>query len=223
MLSPPFAMGCAASKGVDPTQPDPSPIQRRKTKVGGGAQDTTAAAARAALQFEQLTPMLVMPFRVFRAQRRIMKSTKQWRDKARKNGGLIIYEDGSSKIVIFISHTWWDRDFKDETNDPSDVYDHGAPDHQSGAKKDLKWRIICDGVQRLIERDGLNEDNVHLWIDWQSIYQDDKEEKLKGVKSLIQYATLCEYMLVPTEEETLTGNAATYPEDIPGYGTRGWW
>merc|ERR1740130_1116292 len=166
--------------------------------------------------------MLVMPFRVFRAQRRIMKSTKQWRDKARKNGGLIIYEDGSSKIVIFVSHTWWDRDFKDETNDPNDVYDHGAPDHQGGAKKDLKWRIICDGVQRLIERDGLNEDDVHLWIDWQSIYQDDKEEKLKGVKSLIQYATLCEYMLVPTEEETLTGDAATYPENIPGYGTRGW-
>merc|ERR1740130_828239 len=48
--------------------------------------------------------MLVMPFRVFRAQRRIMKSTKQWRDKARKNGGLIIYEDGSSKIVIPAFH-----------------------------------------------------------------------------------------------------------------------
>ena len=216
-------MGCAASKKVDPTQLDPAQIQRRKTKVGAGARDTAAAAARATLQFEQFTPMLVMPFRVFRAQRRIMKSTKKWRDEALKNDDLIVYEDGSSKIVIFISHTWWDRDFKDETNDPNDLYDRGTPDHQTGAKKDLKWRIICDGVQRLIKRDGLNEDDVHLWIDWQSIYQDDKEEKLKGVKSLIQYATLCEYMLVPTEEERLGGAAATYPEDIPGYGTRGWW
>ena len=129
--SPPFAMGCAASKKVDPTQLDPAQIQRRKTKVGAGARDTAAAAARATLQFEQFTPMLVMPFRVFRAQRRIMKSTKKWRDEALKNDDLIVYEDGSSKIVIFISHTWWDRDFKDETNDPSDVYDHGAPDHQS--------------------------------------------------------------------------------------------
>ena len=196
-------MGCLASKKVDPTQP--------------------AAASRATLQFEQFTPMLVMPFRVFRAQRRIMKSTKKWRDEALKNDNLIVYEDGSSKIVIFISHTWWDRDFKDETNDPKDLYDRGTPDHQTGAKKDLKWRIICDGVQRLIERDGLNEDDVHLWIDWQSIYQDDKEEKLKGVESLIQYATLCEYMLVPTEEERLGEVAATYPEEIPGYGTRGWW
>ena len=53
-----------------------------------------------------------------------------------------------------------------------------------------------------------------------AVYQDHKEEKLKGVKSLIQYATMCEYMLVPTEEEGSTGWA---PHRIPGYGTRGWW
>ena len=53
-----------------------------------------------------------------------------------------------------------------------------------------------------------------------AVYQDDKVEKLKGVKSLIQYATMCEYMLVPTEEEKLPD---FYPDRIPGYGTRGWW
>ena len=58
-----------------------------------------------------------------------------------------------------------------------------------------------------------------LWVDWQSIYQDDKEEKLKGVRSLIRYATLCDYMLVPTEEEYLWRD---FPEEIPGYGSRGW-
>ena len=52
-----------------------------------------------------------------------------------------------------------------------------------------------------------------------AVYQDHKEEKLKGVKSLIQYATMCEYMLVPTEE----GGLSIYPDRIPGYGTRGWW
>ena len=52
-----------------------------------------------------------------------------------------------------------------------------------------------------------------------AVYQDHKEEKLKGVKSLIQYATMCEYMLVPTEEEGLS----FLPNHIPGYGTRGWW
>jgi len=58
-----------------------------------------------------------------------------------------------------------------------------------------------------------------LWVDWQSIYQDDKGEKMKGVRSLIKYATLSDYMLVPTEEEELPG---TYPSRIPGYGSRGW-
>jgi hypothetical protein len=49
---------CSASKGVHPTRPDPDPIQGPKTSVGAGARDTTAVASRAALQFEQLTPML---------------------------------------------------------------------------------------------------------------------------------------------------------------------
>ena len=56
-----------------------------------------------------------------------------------------------------------------------------------------------------------------------AVYQDDKAKKLEGVRSLIKYATLCDYMLVPTEEERLKGLAADYPELIPGYGSRGWW
>ena len=54
-----------------------------------------------------------------------------------------------------------------------------------------------------------------------AVYQDDKEEKMKGVRSLIRYATMCEYMLVPTEEERLPLSLG--PDEIPGYGTRGWW
>ena len=88
--------------------------------------------------------------------------------------------------------------------------------------KNLKWRIICAGVQRLIKQEGLKEKDVSLWVDWQSIYQDDEVEKLKGVVSLIRYATLCQYMLVPTEEAELVGNAPSYPEEIPAYGSRGW-
>ena len=52
--------------------------------------------------------------------------------------------------------------------------------------------------------------------------QDDKEEKLKGVNSLIKYATLSDYMLVPTDRDELYGPQAKFPEDIPGYGERAW-
>ena len=41
--------------------------------------------------FELSTPMLVMPFLFFRAQRRICKSTKPWRDKALADGSLLAY------------------------------------------------------------------------------------------------------------------------------------
>ena len=195
--------------------------------VGGeaatSAQALTGAALRFGQQFDLLTPMLVMPFGVFKAQGRIMKSTKVWRDQALAAGSLVVHEEGYSKTAIFISHTWWDRAFKDATNDPNNPYDKGAPDWQKGENKDRKWRVICAGVQRLIEQEGLKEEELSLWVDWQSIYQDDEAEKLKGVVSLIRYATLCQYMLVPTEEAKLVGNAANYLECIPAYGRRGWW
>ena len=212
--------------------------------VGGeaatSAQVLTGAALRFGQQFDLLTPMLVMPFGVFKAQGRIMKSTKVWRDEALAAGSLVVHEEGSSKTAIFISHTWWDRAFKDATNDPNNPYDQGAPDWQKDypeeqrenrrgkmvtyqRPKDLKWHLICAGVQQLVEQEGLKEEEVSLWVDWQSIYQDDEAEKLKGVVSLIRYATLCQYMLVPTEEAELVGPAAYYPEFIPAYGSRGWW
>jgi len=185
-----------------------------------------ASASRAAPEFEYLTPMLVMPFAQFKRQGRIMKSVAKWRDEALREGWLVEYDKDSRKIVIFVSHTWWDRDFKDETNDPNDRYDKGAPDYQADYSpqkpQNLKWRVICAGVERLIAEQGLDEADVSLWLDWQSIYQDDKAKKLEGVRSLIKYATLCDYMLVPTDKEGLYGEAAYYPENIPGYGSRGW-
>ena len=76
---------------------------------------------------------------------------------------------------------WWDRDFTDETNDPKNVYDKGGPDYMAdyptyerfgityqNCEKNLKWRIVCAGVQRLCEEQGLNEEDVALWVDWQS-------------------------------------------------------
>ena len=249
-------MGCAASSRI---QPHPAQVARDRKATAeferqlAKARAAQAANTNAALSFGQLfeltTPMLVMPFGVFKAQGRIMKSTKAWRDEALAAGSLVEHEEGSGQIVIFISHTWWDRSFTDATNDPNNPYDKGAPDWQRDypdeqrrnpsyydrpsckeaeliayqRPKHLKWRVICAGVQRLLEREGLKEEEVSLWVDWQSIYQDDEAEKLKGVKSLIRYATLCRYMLVPTEEAWLDYEATNLPANIPTYGSRGWW
>ena len=58
----------------------------------------------------------------------------------------------------------------------------------------------------------------------QSIYQDNEKEKLKGVYSLIKYATLCKFMLIPTEIPTEESSLlqGLPPAFIPGYGERGW-
>lgn len=61
-----------------------------------------------------------------------------------------------------------------------------------------------------------------LWIDWQSVAQDEKELKMRGVRSLIKFATLADYLLVPLQATEVTGDARTFTEDIPNYGGRGW-
>ena len=173
-------MGCAASK----FQPDAKPLKRSavaygrpahegkllatkayarslaEAKAAGEARVAKGGGSNAAPQFEKSTDMLVMPYGEFKAQGRIVKSVKQWRDQALASGSLVVYEEGSGKIVIFVSHTWWDRDFKDATNDPKDLYDKGSPDYQADysqrQSKGLKWRVICAGVQRLVEQERLS-------------------------------------------------------------------
>ena len=113
----------------------------------------------------------------------------------------------------------------DYPEEQREVFDHSMTKIRKTYQKTkgLKWRVTCAGVQSLIEQEGLNEEEVMLWIDWQSIYQDDQVEKLKGVRSLIMYATLCDYMVVPTEEDELDAMAKYGPAHIPVYGSRGWW
>ena len=203
--SEPVAAKAAASKAAaektavaEPAaQTEEKGAAKKKKATTGVPAALVALAAATAPNFELSTPMLVSPFLAFEEQGRICKSVKAWRDAALADGRLIEYvrtadEPPKKKLtIIFISHTWWDRAFKDSTNDPKDKYDQGAPDWQSGAKKDLKWRLICQGVRKLVAQEAkrgieLKLEEVALWIDWQSIYQDDKAEKLKGVMSLIK-------------------------------------
>ena len=78
----------------------------------GVAQELRAAGEKRLLElpkgaatFEETTPMLVMPFEQFKAQGRICKSTKAWRDEAFEKEWLVKYDEGSGKVVIFVSHT----------------------------------------------------------------------------------------------------------------------
>ena len=60
---------------------------------------------KGAVAFEETTPMLVMPLKQFKAQGRICKSTKAWREEAFEKEWLVKYDESSGKVVIFVSHT----------------------------------------------------------------------------------------------------------------------
>ena len=130
--------------------------------------------------------------------------------------------DASSaeRTAIFISHKWWQGRTKTKES---------RPDYSEGHSKDLKFRTVVAGVEALIDQEGLERDKAVLWIDWFSIDQDDPELKLKGVQSLIKYATLCTFMLIPVEEEEDIRRlqdphdaAGWDPSGLPGYGPRAW-
>ena len=75
----------------------------------------------------------------------------------------------------------------DESNNPNNPYDKGAPDYMAdygeeerevgpscqkkmyNREKGLKHKIICLGVDNLIKQEELDEDNVMIWVDWQSV------------------------------------------------------
>ena len=75
-------------------------FERQLAMARAAQEANTNAALRFGQQFELTTPMLVMPFGIFKAQGRIMKSTKAWRDEALAAGSLVEHKEGSSQIVI---------------------------------------------------------------------------------------------------------------------------
>ena len=108
-------MGCAGSKSkvgrpqseyVDEVREKLAEVQARLGARSGAAGSGKAPASSTGAQmFEETTPMLVMPFPIFLAQGRIMKSTKAWREEALAKQWLVAYDESSGKVVIFVSHT----------------------------------------------------------------------------------------------------------------------
>ena len=78
---------------------------RLGARSGAAGSGKAPASSTGAQMFEETTPMLVMPFPIFLAQGRIMKSTKAWREEALEKQWLVAYDESSGKVVIFVSHT----------------------------------------------------------------------------------------------------------------------
>ena len=79
-----------------------------------------------------------------------------------------------------------------------------SPAGRPPVNDDPQWRVICSSVQDLIQSQGLREEDVVIWLDWHSvlarIHRGEHETKTPGLTRLLKYATMCEFMLTPTEE-----------------------
>ena len=116
-------MGCAGSKAVNTRdvtlkigRPQSEYVDEVREKLaevtvrlgarsGAARSGKAPASSTGAQMFEETTPMLVMPFEQFKAQGRIFKSTKAWREEALEKQWLVVYDESSGKVVIFVSHT----------------------------------------------------------------------------------------------------------------------
>ena len=154
-------MGCGASKQAHGPMPGAAlQVQQMQNPMLDTKREQDVRKP-AAVDFELLTPMLVMPFKQFKRQGRIAKSTVDWRKEAFAHNWLVQYT--ADVVCVFVSHRWW----HDPPGRPQGEYDWGGPDYVEGDKANLKSRLICQAVDTLVQRDGLDANKVAIWIDWQ--------------------------------------------------------
>ncbi len=130
----------------------------------------------------------------------------------------ICYDDKDLKLV-FISHRWlrpWHT--KEECEEHGHVWAGMAhPDDAAGSK----YKLICAGVRKLVEKKGWDISQVALWLDFCCIEQDDKIVQAAGIKSLRGYISICDAVLIPSPEVP-AASARTVDQITGDYGGRAW-
>jgi hypothetical protein len=80
---------------------------------------------------------------------------------------------------------------------------------------------LCAGVAKLAEEKGWTLDNVHVWLDFCGIDQDDDAKKWAGVESLRGYLSVCDAVVIPYPQP-LRADASRSVDVLEVYGERGW-
>jgi len=176
-----------------------SALSQRSTfsRAKSTAGELRSEALQVVRQKEEL-PMRVVPFHRFAAHGRLPRSS---------DGLARVRDDGD--VVVFVSHRWWSE----------------GPDAAVAGVGDVKFRILLRGVDAIVARERCDRGRVCLWMDYACIDQDDETLKRAGVRSLIAWASLSDYLLIPTfpdAESAAALDAAQGPMALHNYGERGW-
>eukprot|EP00930_Biecheleria_cincta_P025830 TRINITY_DN18320_c0_g1_i1.p1 TRINITY_DN18320_c0_g1~~TRINITY_DN18320_c0_g1_i1.p1 ORF type:complete len:658 (-),score=97.15 TRINITY_DN18320_c0_g1_i1:205-2178(-) len=122
--------------------------------------------------------------------------------------------------IIMVSHIW---------SEPSGDDGRGRPDNDANRK----FQIVCDGILALCRREHLDEQEVHVFMDYWSIPQELAHAKGQAfadfVMSLPAFIAQMSYVIVPLDSRTLLDDK--YRVDRDGnpvqmcwlqYSIRGW-
>ena len=126
-------------------------------------------------------------------------------------------EVGEDERIVFCSHNW-KRGDEEQCKKNGHVWQGAAhPDDE----KATKHKLLCAGVAKLAEEKGWTLDNVHVWLDFCGIDQDDDAKKWAGVESLRGYLSVCDAVVIPYPQP-LRADASRSVDVLKVYGERGW-
>ena len=126
-------------------------------------------------------------------------------------------EVGEDERIVFCSHNW-KRGDEEQCKKNGHVWQGAAhPDDE----KATKHKLLCAGVAKLAEEKGWTLDNVHVWLDFCGIDQDDDAKKWAGVESLRGYLSVCDAVIIPYPQP-LRADASRSVDVLEVYGERGW-
>jgi len=140
-------------------------------------------------------PMVVVPFADFIAAGEIPRSSRGLARQAAEN-----------EIVVFVSHRWWGGSL------PDDEERH-------------KHAIIVRGILALTRKLGIDSNLIAVWVDYACIDQDDPHLQMLGVQSLVHWAMLSDFLLIPSfprKEDSHAFRHAVLPTQLLNYGERAW-
>lgn len=122
-----------------------------------------------------LVEMVVVPLKTFKAERQIPR--RSFRNKTQHH--IPASSLGPDDKVLFFSQRWL-------TPSPRSA---ASPDDAPGGTKYKQLMAACEAFMKA---KGVAESNLHIWLDYSSVDQDDDTLLVKGVNSLALYVCSCD-------------------------------
>ena len=154
---------------------------------------------------------VVIPLDAFRGYGRIPRSSDA-----------LTVKRNSQRKLVFVSHRWLRPWMSQEECEAQGAAWAGTPHPDD--ERNSKHALIAEGLSQLAAREGWQEDQVDLWVDFACVEQDDLEQKRKGIESLLAFVTRADAVLIPSMHGApeFNGRLQLDIDCVDEYGQRAW-